>query len=157
MEIFCMGYLKTLKINLLLSKTYEYRLIMKKIRIQTKFRNEILDITDLINNYLSEEKINSGIVIVYSPHTTAGISVNENADPDVKKDILTYLNKLIPQNANFNHIEGNSDAHIKTALVNSSQTFIVEDGKLQLGTWQSVFFMEFDGPRQREVWVKIIN
>ena len=129
---------------------------MKKIRIQTKFRNEILDITDLVNDYLAQEKINSGIAVVYSPHTTAGISVNENADPDVKKDILTYLSKLIPQDANFKHIEGNSDAHIKTALVNASQTFIVENSRLQLGTWQSVFFMEFDGPRQREVWVKVI-
>ena len=129
---------------------------MKKIRIQTKFRYEILDITDLVNDYLAQEKINSGIAVVYSPHTTAGISVNENADPDVKKDILTYLSKLIPQDANFKHIEGNSDAHIKTALVNASQTFIVENSRLQLGTWQSVFFMEFDGPRQREVWVKVI-
>lgn len=130
---------------------------MKKIKIQTKSRNEIVDITALVHDYVNEEKVHSGIVVVYSPHTTAGISVNENADPDVKKDMLNYLSKLIPQNYAFSHIEGNSDAHLKGSIVNFSQTFIIENGQLQLGTWQGVFFMEFDGPRQREVWLQIVG
>jgi len=93
-------------------------------------------------------------VLVFSPHTTAGITVNENADPDVKTDITTFLNKIVPQSPSFQHAEGNSDSHIKGSLVNFSQTFIVENGQIQLGTWQSVFFMEFDGPRSREVWLQ---
>ncbi len=94
--------------------------------------------------------------MVYSPHTTAAVSVNENADPAVKKDLLFFLKKTIPADANFQHSEGNSDAHIKGSLVNFSQTFIIENNRIMLGTWQGIFFLEFDGPRSREVWVKFI-
>ncbi len=130
---------------------------MQTIRIKTNRREEIIDITQLIQNYINQNKLNSGIILVYSPHTTAAISVNENADPSVKSDINNYLSKLIPRNSNFSHAEGNADAHIKGSLVNFSQMFIVEDGKIQLGTWQGIFLMEFDGPRNREIWIKFIK
>jgi secondary thiamine-phosphate synthase enzyme len=127
---------------------------MQKLPIKTTTRNQIIDITSQVQSYISENNISSGLVTVYSPHTTAGITVNENADPDVKKDMLSFFNKLVPQDPNFSHLEGNSDSHIKGSLFNFSQTFIVESGRLQLGTWQGIFFVEFDGPRNREVWVK---
>jgi secondary thiamine-phosphate synthase enzyme len=129
---------------------------MKKLQIKTNARNEIVDITLQLQDYIAREKIESGIIVVYSPHTTAGISVNENADSDVKKDMNTFFAQIVPQNYPFTHMEGNSDAHIKGSLVNFSQTFIIENKKIQLGTWQGIFFMEFDGPRQREVWVKVV-
>jgi len=127
---------------------------MKKIKLSTLHRIQLIDITHKIQKLIKEEKINSGIIVIYSPHTTAGITINENADPDVQKDIISFLNKTIPQDPSFHHIEGNSDAHIKGSLTNFSQTFIIENGKIQLGTWQAVYFCEFDGPRQREVWIQ---
>jgi secondary thiamine-phosphate synthase enzyme len=133
-----------------------YNEFMDKLKVITTAREEIIDITPMINNYLKKEKYLSGILIVYSPHTTAGISVNENADPDVKRDINYFLRKAIPQNFGFAHNENNADAHIKGSLIGFSQTFIVENGQLQLGTWQGIFLMEFDGPRNREVWLKFI-
>jgi len=126
---------------------------MTVIPVQTHRRQEIIDLTPSIHKALAQLKAASGILLVYSPHTTAGITVNENADPSVKADITRHLNKLVPEDASFTHSEGNADAHIKGTLVNFSQSFIVEDGKVQLGTWQGIFFMEFDGPRRREVWV----
>ena len=130
---------------------------MKKLKITTKSREQIIDITSELKNYINDEKYRSGILLVYSPHTTAAITVNENADPDVKHDISKFLKKTIPQNFGFAHMEGNSDAHIKGSLMNFSQSFIVENGSLQLGTWQGICFMEFDGPRNREVWLKFIS
>ena len=128
---------------------------MHKISIKSSQRTEIIDITGQVQAVIQQKNISSGLAVVYCPHTTAGISVNENADPDVKTDMNYFLNKLIPQDQAFEHSEGNSDAHIKSSLINSSQTFIIEEGKIQLGTWQGIFFMEFDGPRDREFWVKI--
>jgi len=128
-----------------------------KIGINTSSHNQIIDITGLIQEQLALQQISSGIVVVYSPHTTAAISVNENADPAVKSDTLAYLSKLIPKESSFDHLEGNSDAHIKGGLMNFSQTFIIENGQLQLGTWQGIYFMEFDGPRKRNVWLKFIS
>ncbi len=130
---------------------------MFKIPIKTNTREQIIDITSSIQQLIQKEKMTSGICVIYAPHTTAAISVNENADPDVKKDITSFLNQSIPQQANFAHMEGNSDAHIKGSLVGFSQTFIIENSMIQLGTWQGIFFMEFDGPRSREVWVKFIS
>ncbi len=127
---------------------------MKKLTLRTNSRQEILDITSKIQEFLSSQQADSGIVLVFSPHTTAGITVNENADPDVKTDITAFLNKCVPQSPSFKHAEGNSDSHIKGSLVNFSQAFIVKNGQIQLGTWQSVFFMEFDGPRNREIWLQ---
>lgn len=129
---------------------------MQVIRIETAKRQEIIDITPPLREYLQRNSLRDGLLAVYSPHTTAGITVNENADPSVKRDINYFLNKLVPPEYGFTHSEGNSDAHIKGGLTGFSQTFIVEDGRIMLGTWQGIFFMEFDGPRQREVWVKFV-
>jgi len=129
---------------------------MHRLKITSKKREQAIDITPVVQEHLSEQKYQSGTILVYSPHTTAGITVNENADPDVRRDLNDYLNKTIPQNFGFAHMEGNSDAHIKGSLINFSQVFIVENGKLQLGTWQGIYFMEFDGPRNREIWLKFI-
>lgn len=129
---------------------------MHTLQISTNKREQAVDITPEIQRYITKKAFRSGTITVYSPHTTAGITVNENADPDVKKDINYFLKRTVPQNYGFSHIEGNADAHIKGSLMGPSQTFIVEDGKLQLGTWQGIFFMEFDGPRSREVWLKLI-
>ncbi|MCA9395404.1 MAG: secondary thiamine-phosphate synthase enzyme YjbQ [Candidatus Omnitrophica bacterium] len=129
---------------------------MHRIKVKTHKRDEIIDLTRDLQAWLNEEDARSGILVVYSPHTTAAISVNENYDPDVKSDMLCFLKGLVPQNSGFAHAEGNSDSHIKGGLFNFSQTFIVEDGRLMLGQWQGIYFMEFDGPRSREVWVKFI-
>ena len=98
----------------------------------------------------------SGIVVVYVPHTTAAVTINENADPSVKKDIINTLSKIIPESDLYAHLEGNADAHIKASIMGSSRVVIIEDGEIQLGTWQGIFFVEFDGPRRREVFVEII-
>ena len=127
---------------------------MEKIYISSQKREQIIDITPNLRKLIKDRHFSSGILAVFCPHTTAGISVNENADPSVKKDMTAFLNKLIPKDPNFSHSEGNSDAHIKSSIINCAQTFIVENGEIQLGTWQGIFFMEFDGPRNREIWIK---
>ncbi|XRO74680.1 secondary thiamine-phosphate synthase enzyme YjbQ [Methanocaldococcus sp. 28A] len=128
-----------------------------KFQIKTNKREELVDITPQIVSAIAESKVKDGIAIIYVPHTTAGITINENADPSVKDDITNFLSHLIPKNWNFTHLEGNSDAHIKSSLVGCSQTIIIKDGKPLLGTWQGIFFAEFDGPRRREFYVKIIT
>ncbi len=127
------------------------------LTVKTYSRNEMIDITKDIESVLKERGWKDGILLVYVPHTTAAITVNENADPSVKRDILNYLSELVPQNAGFSHLEGNSDSHIKTSLVSPSISLIVENSKIVLGTWQSVFFCEFDGPRTRKVYLKFIK
>ena len=129
----------------------------KQIGVRTSKRNEFVDITGELQSVVEEVKVKSGICYVYVPHTTAAVTINEGADPSVKRDILMMLEKLIPQRASYSHMEGNSDAHIKSSLIGASETIIIQDGRLQLGTWQSVFFCEFDGPRSRRVIVKIIS
>ncbi|MBF0569573.1 MAG: YjbQ family protein [Candidatus Omnitrophica bacterium] len=129
---------------------------MKKLHISSHKRNEAIDITPMVREYLGEIKAVCGIITVHSPHTTAGVTINENADPDVKFDMLFHLSQLIPPAETFKHVEGNSDAHIKATIIGCSQNVIVEEGQLQMGTWQGVYFMEFDGPREREVWLKFI-
>lgn len=129
---------------------------MEKLRLETRQREEILDITGLVEQFISKQKSDSGLVAVYCPHTTAAVSVNENADPDVKRDLLFHLRKSIPQSAEFRHSEDNADAHIKAVLTGLSQVLLVENGEIQLGTWQGIYFCEFDGPRNREVWLKFI-
>lgn len=129
---------------------------MIKCLITTKNRTEIVDISIIILDIVKQNNFNDGIIFLYSPHTTAALSVNENADPNVKIDIINFLNKLVPNNNYFLHDEGNSDSHIKGSLVNFSQTFIVENSTIKLGTWQGIFLMEFDGPRNREIWIKFI-
>jgi len=126
---------------------------MKKISVQTTRRSEMVDITGLIAGAVAEAGLDKGICVVFVPHTTAGVTINENADPSVQLDIQTVLSKLIPEGAGYSHREGNADSHIKAGLMGSSVTVIVEGGELQLGTWQGIFFCEFDGPRRRGVWV----
>jgi len=129
---------------------------MKKFEVQTSSRSQLIDITGQVKNILKGENISSGIIIVYVPHTTCGITINENADPAVKEDMVAVLGKLVPHDAGYRHTEGNSDAHIKASLTGSSIMVIVESGSLVLGTWQGIFLAEFDGPRKRSIIVKVI-
>ncbi len=130
--------------------------MLKTLNIKSKAKTEFIDITDDIHEAIKESGVKSGICYIYAPHTTAGITINEGADPSVKRDILTTLNRLIPFEGDYQHMEGNSAAHIKSTLVGVSQVIVIEDGKALLGTWQSVYFCEFDGPRHRRVIVKIV-
>ena len=127
----------------------------KSINVKTGSRTEFLNITLKVQQVVKDSEVKSGICYVYVPHTTAAVTINEGADPSVVKDILSELNRVIPRSNNYLHMEGNSDAHIKTSLIGSSETVIVEGGKLQLGTWQAIFFCDFDGPRDRQVIVKV--
>jgi len=129
---------------------------MNILSVSTSKRCELIDITSKIEKVLGQEKIKEGICVIFVPHTTAGITINENADPSVQRDILNELNKIVPFDDNYSHAEGNSAAHIKASLLGSSVSVIVEAGALQLGTWQGIYFAEFDGPRARKVWMRII-
>jgi len=128
---------------------------MKQFNVRTNARSEMIDITGRIRALLKESKIRSGICHVFVPHTTAAVTINENADPDVPRDILMELDKIVPLNDHYRHGEGNSAAHIKSSIVGASEMIFVDDGELVLGTWQSVFFCEFDGPRTRKVIVRL--
>lgn len=130
---------------------------MEKISIKTASRVELVDITDTIQAVVAKSKIKDGLCVVFCPHTTAGLTINENADPSVRRDIIKSLDKLAPENAGYAHAEGNADSHIKSSLLGSSLNVFLEAGKLRLGTWQGIYFCESDGPRSREVWVKIIK
>jgi len=129
--------------------------MLNRLSIKTRSRSELMDITPLVRDIVHKSKIENGVCYVFVPHTTAGITINENADPSVRQDILMGLDKLVPWQGDYTHLEGNAAAHIKASLVGSSETIPVEKGDLVLGTWQGVFFAEFDGPRRREVWIKI--
>jgi secondary thiamine-phosphate synthase enzyme len=129
---------------------------MRQLTVRTSSRSEMVDITASILAILKEEKLESGLCHVFVPHTTAAVTINENADPDVPLDMLTFMGRLVPLSGSYRHGEGNADAHIKASLFGSAVTIIVEEGKLLLGAWQSVFFCEFDGPRTRKVLVKLI-
>lgn len=129
---------------------------MTRITVRSSEREQILDITPQVRAFVAQATAKSGLLAVYCPHTTAAISVNENADPDVKSDMLRFMQKLVPRAGEFKHAEDNSDAHIKGVLAGFSQVFLVEDGTLLLGHWQEIYFMEFDGPREREIWLKLI-
>ena len=125
--------------------------------IKTGQHAEFHEITEQVQAYISRAKVNSGVACIYVPHTTAGITINENADPDVKADINTALEKLVPwMQGHFKHAEGNSAAHIKACMMGFSTMVFIENGKLRLGTWQGIYLCEFDGPRTRQVWVKIL-
>jgi len=130
---------------------------MDKFKIHTDHRCEMIDITKDIQKIITGHKVKEGIVHVFCPHTTAAVTVNENCDPSVPADISDTLAKIIPHRAGYLHREGNSDAHIKAALVGSNRTLFITDGKIAFGTWQGVYLCEFDGPRTREIWVKIIQ
>jgi secondary thiamine-phosphate synthase enzyme len=128
---------------------------MERIGLKTYSRTGLVDITAEVQRIVDKSKISDGICFVFCPHTTAGLTINENADALVKKDITDTLNKLIPENAGYAHTEGNSDGHIKSSLFGSSVNIFIESGRLALGSWQGIYFCESDGPRMREVWVKI--
>ncbi len=128
---------------------------MHTFEVTTRSRTEMLDITDRVRSALADAGYTSGVCTVFIPHTTAAVTINENADPSVQRDILSELNKIVPFDDHYTHSEGNSAAHLKSTLVGPSVQVIVEDGRLQLGTWQGIFFCEFDGPRQRRVWVQL--
>jgi secondary thiamine-phosphate synthase enzyme len=130
---------------------------MEKIHIKTTQRIELVDITKEIQGMAAKNKIKDGVCCVFCPHTTAGLTINENADPAVKKDIIHAFNTLVPARAGYLHSEGNADSHVKSSIFGASLTVIVENGKLMLGTWQGICFCESDGPRAREIWVKIVN
>jgi secondary thiamine-phosphate synthase enzyme len=130
---------------------------MEEITVKTSSKIEMIDITPHVQEIVRQSKVKHGICIVFVPHTTAAITIIENADPAVRKDIIGELNKIIPLEDNYRHMEGNSAAHIKATVTGSSQTVIIEKGELQLGTWQSLFFCEYDGPRNRKAWIKIIK
>src|SRR5205807_127741 len=131
---------------------------MATFQLQTRQRTELVEITAQVREALRHRGTSTGTCVVYCPHTTAAITVNENADPDVVHDILAWLNRAIPQRQpDFRHGEGNSDAHIKSSLVGTSATLLVEGGDLVLGRWQGIFFCEFDGPRTRTVHVQLVG
>jgi secondary thiamine-phosphate synthase enzyme len=129
----------------------------KELSISTSKRNELVDITSQISDIVKQSKVKQGICVVYCPHTTAAITINESADPAVQRDILVNLSKLVPENGDYRHSEGNSDSHIKSSLIGASETLIIQDSKLFLGTWQNIYFAEFDGPRQRKIIVEILE
>lgn len=131
--------------------------MIKEIPIKSRSRNEFIDITEHVQNAVSELRVKNGVCYLYVPHTTAALTINEGADQSVRKDIEEQLIKLVPFNASYHHTEGNSAAHIKASLLGSSETVFIEDGRLRLGTWQSIYFCEFDGPRNRRVSLKVIK
>jgi len=131
--------------------------VLKKFTITTSKRDQIIDITEKVQGFIREQNRKEGAVIVYCPHTTAGITINENADPDVKRDLLRRFDEIYPWNHELDqHMEGNTAAHLKASTVGISQHVIITDGRLLLGTWQGIYFCEFDGPRTRSFFVKIL-
>ena len=130
---------------------------MTSFDVTTHVRTELVDITEKVKDAVAKSKVSSGMCFVYVPHTTAAVTVNESYDSNVARDVTAALSKLVPHRADYAHSEGNSDAHIKAAMVGSCQAIPVEEGRLALGRWQGVFFCEFDGPRQRRVQVQVIN
>ncbi|MEO0138774.1 MAG: secondary thiamine-phosphate synthase enzyme YjbQ [candidate division WOR-3 bacterium] len=130
---------------------------MKTLNIRTNKRNELVDITYEVRRVVKESGVKEGICVLYCPHTTAALTINENADPSVGVDISQHLSELVPENKVYKHLEGNADSHIKSVLVGQSLTLIINNGDIVLGTWQGVFFCEFDGPRSRKVYIEIIG
>ena len=129
---------------------------MIAIDLETRAREELIDITGRIQEAVDSSRLKNGMCLIVVPHTTAGVTINENADPSVRADILLALKKMVPDSLPYEHAEGNSPAHIKAGLVGSNLMVMVEHGRLSLGTWQGVYFCEFDGPRRRKVWVRTL-
>ena len=127
------------------------------IAVKTRERTELIDVTSEISQLVKKSGIDQGLCMVYVPHTTAAVTINESADPSVKSDMLMVLNQIVPWEANYRHLEGNSPAHVKSTLVGPSQLIAIEKGRLVLGTWQGIFFCEFDGPRNRKLHVRIME
>jgi secondary thiamine-phosphate synthase enzyme len=129
---------------------------MKTLSVQTHAQTEMIDITSQVQEAILAAGFRNGLCVLYVPHTTAGITINESADPSVRRDILMVLNQMVPWKADYKHMEGNSPAHVKSSLVGASQLVAVEDGRMVLGTWQGIFLCEFDGPRTRKLQIKLI-
>jgi len=129
---------------------------MNTIEIRTKSREEFVDLTADVERVVAASGVASGVCVVAVPHTTAGVTVNENADPDVRADIAMVLRRIVPDALPYAHVEGNGPAHVKASLVGSSVTLLVEQGRIRLGTWQGIYFCEFDGPRSRQAWVQVV-
>jgi secondary thiamine-phosphate synthase enzyme len=130
---------------------------MELLHINTRSRTDMVDITTQVQTLIAKLGWSDGILTLYVPHTTAGLTINENADPDVRRDMIMEMNKVIPFEDGYHHLEGNSAAHIKTSLFGSSETLIIEDGEIKLGTWQGIYFADFDGPRNRKIFLKFIS
>ena len=130
---------------------------VRTLRIKTSKRTQFVDITRDVEAVICDSGISSGVCYVYVPHTTAGVAINEHADPDVARDVEGIFDRLIPHNGPYRHGEGNTDSHMKAILTGTSQTVLIDGGKLALGTWQGIFLCEFDGPRQRTVYVKVVS
>jgi secondary thiamine-phosphate synthase enzyme len=131
--------------------------MLKTLTVQSSSQTEMVDVTGQVQKELSTSGVEEGRLTLYVPHTTAAVTINEGADPAVKADILMVLNQMVPWKANYKHMEGNSPAHVKTSLVGSSETVIISGGRLVLGTWQKIFFCEFDGPRNRKLHLQIAS
>jgi len=127
---------------------------MNEITVQSKSRTDFIDITLAVQQFADGNGVKDGLITVFVPHTTAGVTINENADPDVTTDMETALDRMVPWDGGYRHSEGNTAAHVKASLMGSSVQVIVKNGKLRLGTWQSIYFCEFDGPRTRKIWLK---
>ncbi len=130
---------------------------MRQLQIRTTERTHFREITREVQDWVKEARLEQGLVTVFVPHTTAGITINEHADPDVMRDMKTVLDRMVPWEDGYRHAEGNTAAHVKASMMGSSAQVLVEDGRLQLGMWQGIFFCEFDGPRTRSVWVQCIQ
>lgn len=130
--------------------------MVRYINVKSRSRTEFIDITEKIQEVIKDAGITSGVCTLFIPHTTAGITINEGVDPSVQRDIQTFLNRLVPFDGDYHHREGNSSAHIKASIIGSSQNILIDEGKIVLGTWQSIFFCEFDGPRHRRVALRFV-
>lgn len=128
-----------------------------QFEVKTSARTQMIDITSEVRKFIVESGIKEGLAVIHIPHTTAAVTINENADPDVQKDMTKFMDRLIPHENWFAHSEGNSDSHIKSSLFGCDQTIIIEKGQMLLGTWQGIYFCEFDGPRSRKVLIKIMG
>ena len=128
-----------------------------KLNVNTSRHTQMLDITDMVQKAVTDSGVESGICTVFIPHTTAAVTINENADPDVVRDFTTEINKIVPWEDGYHHMEGNSAAHLKSSMIGFSEQIIIDKGKLLLGTWQGIYFCEYDGPRYRKVYIKIIS
>jgi secondary thiamine-phosphate synthase enzyme len=130
---------------------------METLRVKTERRTQLVDVTESVQRVVKESGAKAGVCTIYVPHTTAGVIINEHADPDVATDLEGVFDRMVPQSAAYRHTEGNTDSHAKAALAGTSQVVLIEGGKLALGTWQGIFFCEFDGPRERKMYVKVMG
>lgn len=131
--------------------------MVRYINVKSRQRSEFIDVTEDVQNAVKDAGVKSGICYIFVPHTTAAITINEGADPSVQRDIQNTLSRLVPHELNYTHREGNADAHVKSTLVGVSKLVLIDEGKLVLGTWQSVYFCEFDGPRHRRIALKLVS